>query len=158
MQDIIKSTLESSGTNFQVLEENEKRCIIRLGFGLKNGNCDTIINIEMEWCAWIIMVFCPAKVGENKRRRVAELLNGLNYNLTIGNFELDFESGAVRFKASQMFHESYEDSEIIFRRQIQLCLKTLDDTIPVIMSVVYANVLPEQALAQFFNNADSSLN
>ena len=158
MQNIIKSTLESTGTNFQVLEENEKRCILRLGFSLKNGNCDVIINVDLEWRACTVMAFCPTKVGENKRRRVAELLNGLNYNLSIGNFELDFESGDVRFKVSQIFHESNEDAELLFRRQMELCLRSLDEAIPVIMSVVYAGVLPSQALAQFFNKVDSSMN
>ena len=98
------------------------------------------------------------KVEENKRRRIAELLNGLNYNLQVGNFELNSESGDIRFRASQIFHELNEDSELIFRRQMDLCMHSLDNVIPVIMSVVYAGVLPEQALAQFYNRADSSMN
>ena len=158
MQNIIKSTLKSAGLNFQILEENEKGSLIKLGIGLKNGNCDAFINVDLEWRACIIAVFCPIKVEENKRRRVAELLNGLNYNLRIGNFELDSESGDIRFRTSQLFHELNEDSELIFRRQMDLCMHSLDNVIPVIMSVVYAGVLPEQALAQFYNRADSSMN
>ena len=86
MQNTIKSALESSGTNFQVLEENDKKCVLRLGFGLKNGNCDTIIDIDSDWKSYMIMVFLPTNVDENKRRRIAELLYRMNTIITIGNF------------------------------------------------------------------------
>jgi hypothetical protein len=158
MQNTIKSALESSGTNFQVLEENDKKCVLRLGFGLKNGNCDTIIDIDSDWKSYMIMVFLPTNVDENKRRRIAELLNRMNTIITIGNFEVDFQTGRVRFKVGQVFEEINADADLIFRRQMQLCLHTMDEYIPVIMSVIYASVLPEQALNQYLNNIDSSLN
>ena len=158
MRNTIKTALESSGTHFQVLEENDKKCILRLGFGLKNGNCDTIIDIDSDWKSYIIMVFLPTNVDENKRRRIAELLNRMNTIITIGNFEVDFQTGRVRFKVGQVFEGINADSDLIFRRQMQLCLHTMDEYIPVIMSVIYASVLPEQALNQYLNSIDSSLN
>ena len=89
MKNTIKSALEASGTYFQVIEENDKRCILRLGFGLKNGHCDTIIDIDSDWKSYIIMVFLPTNVEDNKRRRIAELLNRMNTIIKIGNFEVD---------------------------------------------------------------------
>ena len=103
MRNIIKTALESSSTHFQVLEENDKKCVLRLGFGLKNGNCDTIIDIDSDWKSYMIMVFLPTNVDENKRRRIAELLNRMNTIITIGNFEVDFQTGRVRFKVGQVF-------------------------------------------------------
>lgn len=158
MRNIIKTALESSRTHFQVLEENDKKCVLRLGFGLKNGNCDTIIDIDSDWKSYMIMVFLPTNVDENKRRRIAELLNRMNTIITIGNFEVDFQTGRVRFKVGQVFEEINSDTDLIFRRQMQLCLHTMDEYIPVIMSVIYAGVLPDQALNQYLNNIDSSLN
>ena len=158
MRNIIKEALNSTQTYFQVLEENEKKCVLRLGFGLKNGNCDTIIDIDSEWQSYTIMVFSPTNVDENKRRRIAELLNRINSICTYGNFEVDFNSGRVRFKSSQLFHETNGDSDLIFKRQMQLSLHTMDEYIPVIMSVIYAGTLPEQALNQYLNNIDSSMN
>ncbi len=158
MRNIIKTALESSSTHFQVLEENDKKCVLRLGFGLKNGNCDTIIDIDSDWKSYMIMVFLPTNVDENKRRRIAELLNRMNTIITIGNFEVDFQTGRVRFKVGQVFEEINSDTDLIFRRQMQLCLHTMDEYIPVIMSVIYAGVLPDQALNQYLNNIDSSLN
>ena len=106
----------------------------------------------------MIMVFLPTNVDENKRRRIAELLNRMNTIITIGNFEVDFQTGRVRFKVGQVFEEINSDTDLIFRRQMQLCLHTMDEYIPVIMSVIYAGVLPDQALNQYLNNIDSSLN
>ena len=158
MRNIIKEALNSTQTNFQVLEENEKKCVLRLGFGLKNGNCDTIIDIDSEWQSYLILVFLPTNVDENKRLRIAELLNRINSVCTYGNFEVGFYSGRVRFKSSQLFHDINGDTDLIFRRQMQLSLNTMDEYIPVIMSVIYAGTLPEQALNQYLNKIDSSMN
>ena len=158
MRNIIKEALNSTQTHFQVLEENEKKCVLRLGFGLKNGNCDAIIDIDSEWQSYLILVFLPTNVDENKRRRIAELLNRINSICSFGNFEVDFYSGRVRFKSSQLFHEINRDTDLIFRRQMQLSLNTMDEYIPVIMSVIYAGTLPEQALNQYLNKIDSSMN
>ena len=66
LRNIIKEALNSTQTHFQVLED-EKKCVLRLGFGLKkNGNCDTIIDIDSEWQSYDT-VFLPTNVDENKR-------------------------------------------------------------------------------------------
>jgi hypothetical protein len=42
----------------------------------------------------------PFAVPEEKRLKVAEFLTRVNYGLLIGNFELDFNDGEVRYKTS----------------------------------------------------------
>ena len=44
----------------------------------------------------IIDVFAP----EDKRHLVAELLTRANFGMIIGNFEMDFSDGELRFKTS----------------------------------------------------------
>jgi hypothetical protein len=41
---------------------------------------------------------CPLTVPENRRLEVADFLTRANYGLAVGNFELDFEDGEIRYK------------------------------------------------------------
>jgi hypothetical protein len=41
---------------------------------------------------------CPLTVPENRRVEVADFLTRANYGLAVGNFELDFEDGEIRYK------------------------------------------------------------
>ncbi len=41
---------------------------------------------------------CPLDVPDDRRPEVANLLTRANYALAVGNFELDFDDGEVRFK------------------------------------------------------------
>ena len=43
---------------------------------------------------------CPFDVPEDKRDDVAELLTRANHDLAIGNFDLDYDEGTVRFRTS----------------------------------------------------------
>jgi hypothetical protein len=43
---------------------------------------------------------CPLTVPDDKRPTVASFLTRVNYGLAIGNFELDFDDGEVRYKTS----------------------------------------------------------
>ena len=41
---------------------------------------------------------CPLRVPAERRPEVSQFLTGANYGLTVGNFELDFEDGEIRYK------------------------------------------------------------
>jgi hypothetical protein len=41
---------------------------------------------------------CPLTVPENRRLEIADFLTRANYGLALGNFELDFEDGEIRYK------------------------------------------------------------
>jgi hypothetical protein len=41
---------------------------------------------------------CPLSVPEGRRQEVADFLTRANYGLALGNFELDFEDGEIRYK------------------------------------------------------------
>ena len=158
MQNLIKSTLEKDEINFQTLQEDENGTAFRMGFGLKNGRVDVIIDINTAWHSYSILAIFPVTVEDNKIRRVSELLNRINYGLTLGDFEIDFSSGNLRFKTTQLYEEIHPDTEFLFRRKLQISFETMDRFTPAIMSVIYANILPEQALAQLQNNIDPSMN
>ncbi len=57
------------------------------------------------------------KVTSEARRDVAEFIARVNYGMIVGNFELDFEDGTVRFKTS-IDYEGDELTEALVRNMV----------------------------------------
>ena len=66
-------------------------------------------------------------------------------NLKVGKFELDFDEGDLYFQSSQILPEGHLDDEII-HRLIGTTMSMLDIYLPAIMSVIYGNELPIDAV------------
>ncbi len=60
----------------------------------------TLIAIRETAQQVIVYTIRPDDVPESRRRELAEFLTWANYGLAIGNFELDFSDGEVRYKSS----------------------------------------------------------
>src|SRR5512134_1603120 len=69
----------------------------------KNGDlrCYAIVRVDLE--EFLFYAVAPIKVPEDDRPAVAEYLTRANYGLRIGNFELDYADGEVRYKSSLDF-------------------------------------------------------
>jgi len=90
---------------------------------------------------------CPIRAPEDKRPAVAEFLTRANYGLLIGNFEMDFEDGEIRYKTS-IDVEGDRLSPALLRQLTYANVVTMDRYLPGIMSVIYGNVTPVEAIAQ----------
>lgn len=98
-----------------------------------------------------LLVFCavpPLYIPSHRRRLMAELLTRANYGLAVGNFEMDFSDGEVRFRTGIYV----EDSDLTIaqiRRLVYNSLSTLDTYMPAIMRIgFFSDARPEQALAE----------
>lgn len=62
-----------------------------------------------------IYVHMPFQVPATRMTEIAELISRINYNMTLGNYELDFHDGEILFKVSQSFslHEPHPDEIMI---------------------------------------------
>ena len=78
--------------------------------------------------------------------RVAEFLTRANYNLQIGNFELDLNDGDLRYKSPFIYDEFLEASEETFLKHLFISLATFDHYLPGIMAVSYGSVSPTDAI------------
>lgn len=79
-------------------EANHDRPILRLPFRGKNGDW---------WCyaqernnQVLFYAVAPVKAAEDHRHAVSEFITRANYGMAIGNFELDFSDGEIRYKTS----------------------------------------------------------
>lgn len=88
----------------------------------------------------------PALVPGPRRLEAAEYLTRVNFGVLLGNFELDFDTGLVRFKTSADV-EGLEPSATFLRNLVDANLNTAARYYPGLMKVLFANMTPEDAVA-----------
>lgn len=88
----------------------------------------------------------PELVSEDKRLTMAELLTRLNYGLVIGNFEMDFNDGEIRYKTSIGVEGNILTHQVI-KRLVYANVTIIDHYLPGIQAVMDGNIPPEEAIA-----------
>jgi hypothetical protein len=118
-----------------------------MAFQSENGkwNCYAKARVEQE--QFVFYSICPSLAPENKRLAIAEFLSRANSGIIIGNFELDFASGEIRYKTS-IDVEGDRLSSALLKQLVYANVMMMDEYLPGIMSVMYGNVSPVEAIAQ----------
>ncbi|MEM8604328.1 MAG: YbjN domain-containing protein, partial [Cyanobacteria bacterium P01_H01_bin.121] len=80
-----------------------------------------------------------------KRPLMAEFITRANYSLIIGNFEMDYDDGEIRYKTSIVVQDSRLDSALI-RQIVYSNLFRVDQYLPGISGVLESGLTPEQAI------------
>jgi hypothetical protein len=120
------------------------RPVIHTGFTGNNGrwNCVAIVGPQDGHLMFVSLL--PCKAAQGRRAACAELLTRINYGLTHGCFEMDFQDGEIRFRTSvPLIGEASSDlvEHLVFSN---LC--TVDRLFGAIMKVIYANISPTVAM------------
>lgn len=136
--------LEDDGWHPQKLDEN---FLYRSMFVGENGEVACFAQIRPDLQQFIFYVVLPVRVPEEARAAVGEFLTRANYGLRIGNFEMDFGDGEVRYKSSIDF-EGVTLQLPLIRNVIYPAVQTMDRYLPGIMGVIYGGKTPENAIAE----------
>jgi hypothetical protein len=141
--------LNEDGWHPQEVGENH---VYRVFFAGQNGELVCFAQVRVELEQFLFYAVLPVRVPENMRLAMAEYLTRANYGLRIGNFEMDFEDGEVRYKSSLDFEgESLNYS--LLRNTIYPAVQTMDRYIPGMMGVIYGGKSPEQAIDEVEQDA-----
>lgn len=89
----------------------------------------------------------PLVVPSEKRLAVAELLTRINFGLVVGNFEMDFDSGLVRYKTALDLNE-VELEYGLLRGLVEPNVTLTDYYLPALKLVVEQNLPPLEAIQQ----------
>ena len=81
-------------------EELEGRDALRMGFSGNDGQWTCVAQAREEQEQFVFYSILPVRIPESARSPVAEFIARANYGLILGNFELDFADGEVRYKTS----------------------------------------------------------
>ena len=136
--------MEEDGWHPQQLEG---RTIYRMGFSGQNAQvaCYAQVVVDQELCLFYAMA--PFKVPEDARMAAAEFITRANYGMRIGNFELDFRDGEVRYKTSFDFEGATLTPELI-KQAIYPAVLTIDRYMPGLMGVAHGGRDPAEAIAE----------
>jgi hypothetical protein len=83
----------------------------------------------------------------NKKQVLAECITRENYGMIIGNFELDFNDGGIRYKTS-IDAEGERLSLALIKQVVYANVTMIDHHLPGIMAVIESDVSPVDAFAQ----------
>jgi hypothetical protein len=138
----------------QFLEEDswypqrlEDQYAYRVGFAGSNGQlpCFARVNVDIE--QFVFYVYAPVKVAEEARPQAAEFLTRANYGMRIGNFEMDYGDGEVRYKSSLDFEDAVLTAGLV-RNAIYPAVRMMDDYLPGLLGVIYGGKTPADAIAE----------
>lgn len=134
--------LEEDGWHPQQLDD---KSIVRVYFSGDHGDVRCYAQIRVDLEQFLFYVVAPIKAPAEVRAAVGEYITRANFGLRIGNFELDYSDGEVRYKSSLDF-EGQTLTPVLIKNAIYPAVHTMDFYMPGLLAVMYGNRTPEEAI------------
>ena len=125
----------------------EDRPVLSMNFDGKNAKWTCFAQAREEQRQFIFYSVCPVNAPAEKRPALAEFITRANYGLIIGNFELDFEDGEIRYKTS-LDAEDLALNATAFKNLVYANVSMMDQYLPGIMSILYSEISPREMIDQ----------
>jgi hypothetical protein len=111
------------------------------GFQGENGQWPCYAEIKPDKAQFVFYSICPTNTPENKRALMAEFLTRANYGLLIGNFEMDYADGEVRYKTSiDVEHDRLSPALVL--NTVYANISLMDTYLPGILKLIYSDASP----------------
>jgi hypothetical protein len=128
--------------NFTQLPEKP---VLRMGFSGDDSQWTCFAQAREEQEQMCFYSVAPIKAPEERRPAMAEFITRANYGMIIGNFELDFSDGEVRYKTA-IDVEGDELSFALIKSLVYANVLTMDRYTKGIMAVAFGGVEPAEAI------------
>lgn len=119
--------------------------ILSMGFSGMNGKWMCYAQAREAQRQFVFYSVLPVNVPADKRAAVAEFITRANYGMIIGNWEMDYTDGEVRYKTS-MDVEGIDISAPMIRQLVYANLVVTDRYLTGIMRVMYSDLPPAHIL------------
>ncbi|HYF94595.1 MAG TPA: YbjN domain-containing protein [Symbiobacteriaceae bacterium] len=150
MGDIFDTMVEFFQREEWTYDQIPDQPILRLGMSGKSGKWVGYAQAREEQDQFVFYSILPVTAPEAKRHTMAELLTRMNYGLVVGNWEMDYRDGEIRYKTS-IDVEGDRLSTALVRNVVLLNLQMMDRSLPAIMGVLYGGTSIDVALQQIEN-------
>lgn len=144
LMDIVLQFFEEEQWNFQKVEDKP---VIRAGYRGEHGTWVCYAQVDQENRRFLFYSLMGLNIPGQLRSAVAEYLTRVNYGLPIGNFEMEMDTGVVRFKTSVEVPEG-ELTVPVVRALAYTNVRTIDHYFPGVLAVVHSGLSPEAARAR----------
>ena len=121
--------------------------VLSMHFVGQSGHWICYAQAREEQQQFVFYSVCPMAMPDFKREAVAEFITRANYGMIIGNFELDYNDGEVRYKTSLDVEGTVLNSALI-RQAVYANVLMMDRYLPGLLNLVYTDITPAQAVAQ----------
>jgi hypothetical protein len=123
------------------------RTILHMMFEGTNGSWECYADAREDQHRLLFYSLAPLMVPEAKRQAMAEFITRANYGMMIGNFEMDFDDGEVRYKTSIDVDGEQLSSGLIFQL-VSANVFTMDKYLPGIREVSTQDASPAEVIAR----------
>jgi len=146
----LQQHLRESEVKFTILEDRANT----LGFNIRTeiGGYQCFAEVKEDDKIFLFYTVLGLLVPKEKRNNLAILLAKINYGLMIGSFEMDFEDGEIRYKATMPYQENIIDESIVMI--ISYSISTADQYLKYIMSLASNE---EDNLAEIFQRIEQEI-
>ncbi len=131
----------------------EGRPILSMAFTGNNGNLQCYAQAREDQEQFVFYSVCPVRAPEPKRPAIAEFITRANYGMIIGNFEMDYSDGEIRYKSS-IDVEGVAFDKALIKQMVYANVIIMDRYMPGIMRVIYSNGEPAAEI-QAIENPES---
>jgi hypothetical protein len=125
--------------------EDPDRPNLIMGSGGKNGCYSCLLQVHPQYPLIAFYSHVQCRMPDEKRAAMAEFLTRANYGLWVGNFELDFRDGEIRYKTSLHIGDGVLTTDML-SALLRANLSTIDRYLPGVMSVLWNDVSAEDAI------------
>jgi hypothetical protein len=124
----------------------EGQPVLWSSFAGENGQWSCVALGLEETDQFAFYSICPVNAQPDLLAATAEFIARANADMLIGNFELDWDTGEIRFKTSIDVEGSGLTVELV-SAQVYANVSTMDRYLPGLMNVLYGKHSPAEAIA-----------
>ncbi len=125
----------------------EDPALVQTQFQGENGQWFCFAQAKDSVGQLVFYSICPVKAPKDKNTALAEFLTRVNFGLLMGNFEMDFEDGQIRFKTS-LDVEGDRLTEALVKNLVYANVFVTDQYLPGILKAIYSDTSPAAILAE----------
>lgn len=140
--DMVKQFLDSDDWHYEQIKD---RTVLRMAFQGENGEWFVIVQTKEDDNQVLFYSVIADNIPTDKLVPASEFLHRANFGLPIGNFELDFSDGEVRYKTA-LDVEGAELSQTQIKNYLYLNVITFDRYLNGLKEVVEQGVAPGDAI------------
>lgn len=146
----------NTAIQFFVIEEwpfvqVQKEPTLRLSFRGDHGQWICYATAREEASQFVFYSICPILVPTAKQLEIAEFIARANYGIVVGNFEMDFSDGEIRYKTSIDVGDDRLTVALV-KHLVYTNVMTMDYYLPAILAVIEGDLPPAEAIAQVESN------
>jgi hypothetical protein len=124
--------------------EVSQESVLYLPFQGQHGQWMCYAQVRPELNQIMFYSYCPVAAPAERRAAVAELIIRINFNVAVGNFDLDYELGQIRYRTSLDLTGAQWDAALL-RMLVYINVGMMDQYLPSILATCYGTAEPVAA-------------